>query len=232
MGHYTCTTRVNLLLGNNTQTDSSLKGVVNPPLEACESTDHDDTGPQTAPDTAKAKLRENLSSRLGGFGHLGHNGVGGVRHNGTSDTGDVTRCKGDAKMGALGVSLLGLSENVLVEHVLDILEEVKLGHGVRDLARPQGHEGAEWELGDLSRLPKSSEEAGGEGAWGRGLHLDLYHLQGAQSHVREELSRGGTGEPDGALVLLGVFLSGEVGVKIFEELIQAELETSLSRIAQ
>lgn len=74
-------------------------------------------------------------------------------------------------------------------------------------------------------------ELGGEGARHRGLHLDLDHLHGAQGDVGEDLGRGGAGEPDDASVLGGGLLASQVGVVVLEELVQAELEAALGRVA-
>lgn len=71
--------------------------------------------------------------------------VSRVGDNGANHTGKVPRSKGDTQLGALGVALLGGSKDVGVEGFHDLLEEEELGHGVRDLAGPQGHQGAEGE---------------------------------------------------------------------------------------
>ena len=39
---------------------SHLEGVIDPPLQACECADHDDTCAEAAPDTAEAKLIQDL----------------------------------------------------------------------------------------------------------------------------------------------------------------------------
>ena len=43
---------------------SHLEGVIDPPLQACESADHDDTCAEAAPDTAEAKLVQDLPCSL------------------------------------------------------------------------------------------------------------------------------------------------------------------------
>jgi hypothetical protein len=49
-------------------THGSLEGIIDPPLETSEGTDHDNTSSKTTPDTTKAKLAENLTSRLATLG--------------------------------------------------------------------------------------------------------------------------------------------------------------------
>ena len=78
-----------LLPLSNSQADCGLESVVNPPLQTREGTDHDDTGAKAAPDAGKAELGEDLSCGFAALGHLGDDGVGGVRHNGARDAGNV-----------------------------------------------------------------------------------------------------------------------------------------------
>ena len=62
------------------------------------------------------------------------------------------------------------------------------------------------------------------------MDLDLGHLPGAESNIGEDLRRGGTGQPDGALVLLTGLLTGEVHVGIFEDLVETVLEGTLEGV--
>ena len=220
------------MLGLDAQADCSLERVVDPPLQASQCADHDNTGAKAAPDTAEAKLRKNLAGALGGLGHLGHHGISRMRHNGTSNTSNVARGKGNAKMGGLGVGLLGLGEHVQIEHLLHLLEEEELGHGVGNLTRPKRHDRAERELVDFTSATQSCKETGWESARGGGLHLDLDHFQWAQGYIGKEFSRGRTGKPDHSLVLLAIFLTCEVGIKVLEVLIETEFEAALSRVTQ
>lgn len=47
-----------------------LERVIDPPLEAREGTDHDDTGAQAAPHAHGSELRQNLAGRLVALAHL------------------------------------------------------------------------------------------------------------------------------------------------------------------
>ena len=107
------------------------------------------------------------------------------------------------------------------------------GATVTDLARPEGNEGTEGvaRLGaEAAHLAEGSEHGDREGAGGGGLDLDLGHLEGAEGDVGEELGGGGTGEPDGTLVLGGVLLTSEVAVGILEHFVETVLEHSLERV--
>ncbi len=59
--------------------------------------------------------------------HKRDKGVSGVRNDGANDTSQVTRGEGNSELGVLGVRVLGLSENVGVEQLHNLLEEVELG---------------------------------------------------------------------------------------------------------
>ena len=122
-----------------------------------------------------------------------------------------------------------------IEELDDFFKEVELGHRVRDLAGPEGLQGAERKLG-LGLVGRhgrqGSHGARGEGARGRGLDLDLGHFQGTQGNVGKELCRGRGRAPDQALVSLGVLLAGEGRVLVFEDLVQAVLEGALGRVAE
>lgn len=102
-----------LLARAHAQAHRGLEGVVDPPLQARERADHEDTRREAAPDAAKAELGQDLARSLVALGHFGHDRVGGVRDDGASHAGDVARGEGDAQMGALAVGLLGGREDVL-----------------------------------------------------------------------------------------------------------------------
>lgn len=59
--------------------------------------------------------------------------VGGVRDDSADNTSNVTGREGDTELSGFAVCILGLSENVGVEQLDDLLKEEELGHGVRDL---------------------------------------------------------------------------------------------------
>lgn len=121
-----------------------LEGVVDPPLETSEGTDHDDSGSNTVPETLETDVSVDLTNLLtdGCVGGLlvkdGNHSVRGVRDDSACDTSQVTRCKHDGELSGLRVGLLGLGEDVSVEGADDVLEGTKLHHGVGDLSHPQG----------------------------------------------------------------------------------------------
>lgn len=80
-------------------------------------------------------------------------------------------------------------------------------------------------------LPDGSTEGSGEGTGRAGLDLDLGHFEGAESDISEDLGRGGTGKPDGGLVLIGELLAGKVHVGVLEDFVETILEHSLERVA-
>jgi len=101
------------------------------------------------------------------------------------------------------------------------------------LTRPEWSEGTEGEPGihrSSPHLSKSGTHRDREGTSGAGLDFDLGHLPRAKSNIGEEFSRGGTGQPDGTLVLVAGLLTGEVHVGIFEDLVETVLEGTLERV--
>ena len=108
------------------------------------------------------------------------------------------------------------------------------GTKITNLTGPKRNEGAEGEtrLGALeSHLLPCSAKGSGESTGGRGLDLDLEHLKGAEGNVGENFSGGGTGEPNGGLVLVGKVLAGKVHVEVLEHFIETVLEHALERVA-
>lgn len=65
-----------------------------------------------------------------------------------------------------------------------------------------------------------------------GLDPDLNGLEGAEGDVGDDLGGGGAGEEDEGLVLGGVLGSGEIGVVLLEELVEAELAGALGAVAE
>jgi len=163
-----------------------LECVIDPPLEASQSTNHQDTGTETLGSQVDGTgLAGNLANRLAlvlSLAHEGDDRVGRVGDDGADNTGEVTRGEGDTELGALAVGLLGFSEDVGVEQLDDLLEEEELGHGVGDLTRPEGNEGTEG-VASLNLCPghllESSTEGSGEGTGSGSLDLDLGHFEGA-----------------------------------------------------
>jgi hypothetical protein len=207
-------------------------------LETGESTDHQDTSTKTlGQQVLGTDLAGDLTEALalvGGLAHLRHQRIGRMRHDGAHDTGNVARGERDTELRRLAVAALGLGEDVVVEHLHNLLKEEELGHGVRDLTRPERLERTEREAGLGSLLAhhrRGGEQTRGPRSGRRGLHLDLDHLHGAERHIGEQLGRCRTGQPDHALVLAGVLLASHVRVRVLEELVQTELEQTLHRVA-
>jgi hypothetical protein len=230
-----------LLLGWSSSSGSHstgrLEGIVDPPLKSGQGSDHENTD-------SKSSSGESLESDLVvdgsdgltlvlGLSELGDHGIGWVRDDGTNNSGQISRSKGDGELSSLSVGVLWLGEDVLVEELDSLLEEVELGHGVWDLARPQWDDRSEWESGLSAvgvHLGESLSEVGWERSSLRSLDLDLNHLHGAEGDISDGLSRSRGGEIDDVTVSIVVLLSGDVGVEILEDLVESELEESLGGI--
>ena len=92
-----------------------------------ERADHDDTRAETfGGERDDADLGRDLADALAlvrGLAHERHERVRGVRHDGADDTGEVAGRERDAELRRLRVRVLGLREDVRVEHLGDLLEE-------------------------------------------------------------------------------------------------------------
>jgi len=56
-----------------------------------------------------------------------------VGDDGANNTGEITGTEGDSELSGFAVALFRSGEDVGVEDLDDLLEEVELGHGIRDL---------------------------------------------------------------------------------------------------
>lgn len=126
------------------QTHCGLEAVVDPPLETGQRTDHQNPRAEPSPQSLEPDLGVDLADLLAEAAallaltvELAHHGVGGVRDNRAEDTSQVTRGEGDTQLGALGVGLLALREDVVVEELHEPLESHELDDRVGHLPRPE-----------------------------------------------------------------------------------------------
>lgn len=106
-------------------------------LASSQSSDHEETGAETAERSTETKLTANLEQTgegaltglTLGLVDLGKHGVGGLRDDGGGETGDETGTEVGKSLSSVGELLLGpLAEDGLS----DLLVHDELGHGVRD----------------------------------------------------------------------------------------------------
>ena len=147
----------------------------------------------------------------------------------TEDACNIPAEETHASLGQLAIAFLGLTHG-LINNANSLLKSRKLGHGVRDLARPQGIE-------TLVQTPKALlghdaapalAQVVGE-RWQSRLHADLDCLHRAQRHIGEELGRSTGAEEDDRAVGLREHL---VPVQILEVLIQTVLAGALERVSE
>jgi len=119
------------------QTQGDLNSIVDEPLESSQSTDHDDTGEQSLPQTSETKLLSNTNgSGALTLVQLGDNGISRVRHDGTEDTSNLTSCECHYQLLRLAALFTWLGDHILVQCLHSTLKAGKLHHGVGDLATP------------------------------------------------------------------------------------------------
>ena len=132
-----CYTTNGLFATGGTHTHGRLERIVDPPLEASQGTNHDNTGTETLGGKGnKSGLGGDSTDGLAlvsGFAQQGDQRVSRVGNDGANNTREVTRTEGDSELSGLAVGVLGVGEHVGVEELDDLLEEVELGHGVWDL---------------------------------------------------------------------------------------------------
>jgi len=220
-------------LAGGLETHGDLEGIVDPPLETSEGTNHDDTGAETVPETVEANAGIDLTSGATLLVHDGDHSVSWVRHNSAENTSPVTSQEGDHKLHVLGVGFTWGSEDVLIQGTNGLLESDELHDGVWDLSAP------EWGDTLVHQAPATFghhlwpafTHGGWEGTLVGGLDSDFHSLEWAESDVSNELSAGrGDGETN-SLVLGSVLLTDGKFVDIFEDLVETELAEALSTVA-
>lgn len=227
-----------LLASTSTQACCSLEGIVDPPLQTSEGTDHENTSGKTAshqvPESDLGCYGANRFALVLSLTDLRDNRVSRMGHNCAHDTSSVTRQEGNSELSLLRVRLPWFRKDVSIAKGNGLFEKVELGDCVRDLTAPQRNDGAEWES-SFSRigrhLRQRRSEGGRPGTWRCGLNLDLDHFHRTQSDVSKELCRSGSKAEDEALVLFRVLFSGDVAVHILEVLVETKFEKALHRVA-
>ena len=98
-----------------------------------------------------------------------------MRNDGAENTSDVTGHEGNGKLSSLGVRGFVGGEDVLVEHLDDLLEGDELDNGVWDLSAPEWGKTLEETVHTLSgvNLVETLDGASWEGTFFRGLHFDF-----------------------------------------------------------
>lgn len=122
------------------ETDGSLEGIVDPPLETSEGTNHKNSGKETSPETRETDLRVDVTNTLTlvfRSVHLGNHGISRVRDEGAEDTSQVTRHEGNGQLLSLRVFTSGSSEELGVEKFDDLFEGDELNDGIGDLSGPK-----------------------------------------------------------------------------------------------
>jgi len=124
------------------ETNCSLEGIIEPPLETSECTNHDDSCDESSPESLESDFGVDLadvftesSLSLDGV-ELGDHGISRVRDDSAEDTGAVSRHECDGELLTLGVFASRLSEDLGVEELNDLLECNELHNSVRDLSHP------------------------------------------------------------------------------------------------
>jgi len=221
------------------ETNHSFEGIVDPPLETSEGTDHDNSGSHTSPETAETDFGVDFldvvtsgAATLHGV-ELGDHSVSRLGDQGAEDTGNVTRHEGDGELSTLGVFALGLGEDSSVEEFDSLFESDELHDGVGDLSSPEGSQTLEQTVGTFisSDLVQSGGEVSGESAGLRGLDSNLNGFPRAEEAISNDFSRSGSDSPTKSLVFNGVFLTDDTGIDILEHFVETEFTQTLEGVS-
>ena len=220
-------------LARGLESHSNLEGIVDPPLETGEGTNHENTGAKAGPETVEANASVDGTSGFTGLVHDGDHGVGGVRDDSAEDTSPVTGHEGNSELLALGVGVAGSGEDVGVQETDGLLESDELHDSVGDLAAPERDNTLveQRPATFVHHLGETSAGSGGESSGVRSLDLDLESFHGAESDIGNELSGGrGKGETN-SLVLDGVLGASGHAENILEHLVETELAEALGTVS-
>lgn len=110
------------------ETHSYLEGVIDPPLETSEGTDHNNSCSESVPESLEADITIyfcNLGANWGAAASLvedGDHGISRVGNKSAEDTSPITRDEGDHELEVLGVGVLRVGEHICVESLHGLLK--------------------------------------------------------------------------------------------------------------
>jgi hypothetical protein len=127
-------------LAGGLETAGNLEGVVDPPLETGQGTNHEDTGAEASPEAVETDSAVDFADGAALLVHDGDHGVSGVRNDSAENTSPVAGHESDHKLEVLRVSVTRSSEHVAVQETDSSLEGDELHDGVGDLSAPERHD--------------------------------------------------------------------------------------------
>lgn len=134
---------LNNLTTSSSETQSRFPGIIDPPLQSSECTNHNDSCYQSSPKSDKSNILVYLlgvvphGSRLLGSIELGDKSISWMRNDGTEDSGSITSREGDSKLLSLRIFSSRSGADVFVDHLNELFKCNKLHDGVWDLSYPE-----------------------------------------------------------------------------------------------
>lgn len=132
------------LSSSGLQSHGRLKGVVDPPLESGQSTDHNNSCAQTSPKSLETNVCIDLLNGISDstisldIVQLRNDGISRVGDNGAEDSCQITRGEGNRELSSSRVLVLGLLvKDSLVDLLHDFFKGHELHNGVRHLTAPK-----------------------------------------------------------------------------------------------
>jgi len=220
------------------ETNHGLEGIVDPPLETSQSTDHDDSGTHTSPETIETDITVDFLDVIHSATtsldrvELRDHSISGLGDQSAEDTGNITRSESDGELSGLGVFILGSGEDSSVEHLDSLFEGDELHDSVGDLSGPEGSKTLVETVNTFvsSDLSKTFSEGNGESTSGGSLDSDLNGFPRAQEDISNNFSGSGGKSPTDTLVFDGIFLTNDASIDILEEFVETELSETLKGI--
>lgn len=216
-------------------TEDTLDVTVDGELTGSDGTNHEKTGTDTSVAATDTKVLGDLDktgdraltrSALSLVDHTEH-GVGGLRNKGGSETGNETRAKVDTSLSTIGNGVL---VDLAVNSLDNLLVDDELGHGVGDLLEEDRTE-TRVESTDtlvLEDLAEAAHETASEGRLRD--ETNTSRLKRAQGDISEEFGGSGGSEVDSGSVVGSSLVTELVDKLLLEELITAELESTLKEV--
>lgn len=232
------------------QAHKQLERVVYEPLQACQSSDHDDPDWEAVPQAGKPDLAvdtaQGPSERLPGLTlgvQLADHDICGMGDDRAKNTGQVTTSESDKGLSALAVISL-LARKITINGRDDGFKGGEFHHGVWNLPAPEsvqtlvqtGHVSKWLQNTDAFHSPcgaffgrdgADALQGASKWRWNRCLHPDFDRLQRAETKIGKEFSRGGGTQEETGLPLFRLFLSHKARVKVLEVFIAPVLDRAL-----
>jgi len=172
------------------ESHGNFECIVDNPLEAGKSTNHENSCSKTFPESVESNIGIDFASALTSLVHDRNHGIGWVRNDGAEHTSSVTGGESDHHLSSLAIGVLWSGENVSVESRDDFLESDELDNCVWNLSHPEWFDTSVEAIHTLILVDslECCNTTLGECSWFRCLHSNFNGLPWAEEDISDELS--------------------------------------------